>query len=283
MLNELRRDLYAQIEPQQKLGTLPEVAKRNSTNPQWIVRTDNMANLAMINLDEVDEVIVLLNEDTKLNDLKVFPKNKLRLALPTICRHVNHWKTIIDKMIVAGYKKWEIANYWGVSALPKNGIDLSFDAPIYMFNSQATQMAKEIGATRICLPVEDTLNNLQIIAKNSALPVVWEVYGDIPLFTSAACIRNNDCKNCERGEKWIKLVKNGHKYDVYSKNCQTMLFDANHYCVTTEAQMVKADFYRASFVYKKYSAKQVAEIFAKLQIFADVSNCHKGNLNGRIL
>ena len=283
VLNELRRDLYKQIEPKQKLGILPEVSKHNLTKPQWILRTDNVDNLALVDLSDVAEIIVLLNENFKVSDLSSMPKNKVRLALPAVCRKVSAWKPIIEKMLTAGYRKWEIANYWGCSVLPEKGIDLSFDAPIYMFNSQATEMAKELRAGRITLPAEDLLINLKKVAKNSALPVVWEVYGDMPLFTSAACIRDNDCKDCKRGEKWIKLEKDGHKYDVCSNDCQTMLFDAKPYCVTEEARDVAVDFYRVSFVYKKYTAEQVVDIFEKLQKFEDVSACHKGNLVGKIL
>ncbi len=283
MLNELRRNLYEKIIPAHKSGVLPLVETRVKSETKWIVKTDDVANLASLDLNDFAEIIILLNKSSQVSDFKSLPKNKVRLALPTVCRNVEVWKSLIDKMLKSGFYKWEIANYWGREVLPQSGIDLSFDAPIYMFNSQATQMAKEMGASRITLASEDIMQNLQSVAKHSALPVVWEVYGDVPLFTSAVCIRNNSCKDCHREQKWIKLNKNGHKYEVLSQDCQTMLFDANPYCVTTEAQMVKADFYRASFVYKKYSAKQVAEIFAKLQIFADVSNCHKGNLNGRIL
>ena len=283
MLNDLRRDLYSQIEPQQKSGSLPEVMNRNVAKSQWILRTDNVANLALVDLSKVAEIIVLLNENTQVSDLGALPKNKVRLALPAVCRKVSLWKEKIEKMLAAGYRKWEVANYWGCSVLPEKGIDLSFDAPIYMFNSQATQMAKELGAGRITLPAEDLLTNLQKVAKISALPVVWEIYGDMPLFTSAACIRDNACKNCNRQEKWMKLEKNGHKYDVCSKDCQTMLFDASPYCVAKEAKDVAADFYRASFVYKKYSADEVANIFEKLQKFEDVSACHTGNLFGKVL
>ena len=62
-----------------------------------------------------------------------------------------------------------------------------------------------------------------------------------------------------------------------------MLFDANPYCVAKEAKNVEADFYRASFVYKKYSADDVAAIFEKLQKFEDVSKSCKGNLLGKNL
>ena len=114
-----------------------------------------MAKIAAIAPDETDEIIYLLNEQSDVNELKKLPKNKLRLALPTVCRRVDKFKPLIETLLVQGYKKWEIGNYWGLSELPKNGIDLSFDAPLYMLNTQAMQMAKEMNAGRVTLSVED--------------------------------------------------------------------------------------------------------------------------------
>ncbi|MBE6445248.1 MAG: U32 family peptidase [Alphaproteobacteria bacterium] len=264
LLNELRRDLYENIVPTYKSGNLPVVNKRNKLEEKWIIKTDNVANLAMLDLNDFAEIIILLNKNSQVSDFKSLPKNKVRLALPAVCRNVEAWKQVINTMLEAGFCKWEIANYWGREVLPQNGIDLSFDAPIYMFNSQATQMAKEMGASRITLASEDMLANLQKMSDKSALPVVWEVYGDLPLFTSAACIRNNSCKDCNREQKWIKLNKNGHKYEVLSKDCQTMLFDEDAYCVADKIKEINADFYRVSFIYKPYKAQQVAEIWSKL-------------------
>lgn len=283
ILNDLRRDLYKQIIPQQKSGVLPKADSRISKSPLWIVRTDNLANLSLLNVDDFAEIIFLLNEKSQVSDFKSFPKNKLRLALPEVCRDVKKWKLVINKMSDAGFSKWEIANYWGWEVLPKKGVDLSFDAPIYMFNTQAMMMAKEMNASRITLPREDMQFNLQKVAENSCLPVVWEVFGDVPLFTSAVCIRNNSCKECTHAEKWIKLSKNGHRYEVCSKNCQTMLFDASPYCVVSEAKNLKVDFYRVSFVYKNYIPEQVLQIWQKITKFEDVNSNNKANFYNKVL
>jgi len=283
VLNELRRNLYMKIIPQYKRGNLPEVIKSMRNNPQWIIRTDKPKALKLLDLSDVAEVVVLLSDDFDVSKLNLLPNNKIRLALPTVCRNITLWKNLINKLCDAGFKKWEIANYWGKSVLPNKGIDLSFDAPIYMFNTQAMMMAKELGACRITLPAEDLLSNLQKTTKNSPLPVVWEIYGDNPLFTSAVCIRNNECKDCLRNEKRIEVRKNGHQYEVLSKKCQTMLFDTDAYCVAAEAKNVVADYYRVSFVYKDYTPDKVAKIWNKVHNFEDVNYIHKGNLLSKIL
>ena len=283
MLNDLRRDLYSKMIPVYKQGELPEVDEIKKSSPRWIIRTDKLETLKLLNISEIAEVIVLLDDDFEVSTLKLLPKNKVRLALPEVCRDIKKWKNLIAQLLAQGYRKWEVANYWGCSVLPENGIDLSFDAPLYMFNTQAMMMAKELKATRVTLPREDIQFNLQKIAKKSCLPVVWEVFGDVPLFTSAACIRNNSCKECKRDEKWINLNKNGHKYEVRSKKCQTMLFDANPYCVVSEAESIEADFYRVSFVYKNYTPEQVLQIWQKITRFEDVNSNNKANFYNKVL
>lgn len=70
-------------------------------------------------------------------------------------------------MLSAGYKKWEIGNYWGLEVLPENGIDLSFDYPLYVLNTQAAAMAGEMGAARVTLSPEDVLRNMKSMAAAS--------------------------------------------------------------------------------------------------------------------
>lgn len=77
---------------------------------------------------------------------------------------------MIAKLLGQGYKKWEIGNYWGLQVLPRNGIDLSFDASLYMMNTQAVQEAKSAGAGRVTLALEDTPFNWQNVALSAALP-----------------------------------------------------------------------------------------------------------------
>lgn len=207
---------------------------------KWVIKTDSLAKIAAIAPDETDEIIYLLNEQSDVNELKKLPKNKLRLALPTVCRRVDKFKPLIETLLAQGYKKWEIGNYWGLSVLPKNGIDLSFDAPLYMLNTQAMQMAKEMNAGRVTLSVEDQLDNLSLIAAQAPLPVTMVVYQDAALFTSAACIRSNACKDCPRGEKWLKLEKDGQKYQALSKDCQTDAVCRQPLCFAPEAVEIKA-------------------------------------------
>ena len=283
MLNELRRQLYAQIIVEHKTGVLPSVEKIvRKTAAKWIIKTDDWIKISAIDLNDVDEIVYLLNEKTNAGDLKKLPKNKLRLALPAVCRRTDDFKPLINSLLSMGYKKWEIGNYWGLSVLPERGIDLSFDTSLYVMNTQAMALAREMGASRVALSVEDEFDNLKNLVKEASLPVTLVVYQDPALFTSAACIRTNACKDCPRGEKWLSLAKDGQKYLALSKDCQTMLFAEQALCYAAEAAEIHADYYRADFIYKPYQAEQVLQIWEKLRKFEDVANIRKGNMHRRL-
>lgn len=283
MLNELRRQLYAGIPEIVSERQLPKVCgRRDRPAARWIVRTDRAEVLSGIDFDKVAEVVFVLSPEIEAGSWKGVPKNKLRFALPAVCRQVKRFIPLIEKLLGQGYRKWEIGNCWGLAVLPDRGIDLSFDSPLYMLNSQAIAEARQAGASRITLSAEDCLENWQRLAENSPLPVVLPVYQDAPLFTSAACIRSNPCKVCPRGGKWIGLSRNGQQYEVLSKDCQTMLFAAEPLCFGAEAKDVAADFYRADFMYKTYSAEQVREILSVLMSGKDTASARKGNLKRRI-
>ncbi|MBR1948895.1 MAG: U32 family peptidase, partial [Alphaproteobacteria bacterium] len=254
MLNDLRRKLYEQIVIEDDNVVLSDIEPRVWPKKQgWIVKVDDIKKTSLLDFDMLDEVILLISPQTKISDVMKLPKNKVRIALPTVCRKPKDFEEIIAKLIDGGFKKWEIGNYWGLSVLPLKKIDLSFDNMIYMFNTQAVQMAKDMHISRVTLAVEDTLSNMENLALNSPLPVVLVIYQDVVLFTSAVCIRDNLCKDCSQKPLWLSLEKDGQKYEALSKDCQLMMFNQKSFCIAKEAKNIKADFYRVDFVYKNYS------------------------------
>ena len=283
LLNDLRRRLYAQIKIENKYGILPvlcDVVKHSPT--QWIVKTDDVSCLSQLDFSELAELVILLNPQMKIDVLKGLPKNKVRLALPAVCRNPESFRQLIISCLGAGYKKWEIANYWGLSVLPEKGIDLSFDMPLYMLNSQAIKTAKELGVSRITFSVEDTESNLMILNQNSVLPTTLVVYQDTPLFISANCIRSHSCSQCDHADKWFNMKKDGVSYLGLSSHCQFMLFNQKAFSISEVAQKIHPDFYRADFCYKKYSAQQVAELMQKLRCFEVLKNTVSANVERNI-
>ena len=279
LLNTLRRDLYAKITPEIHTTSIPVIDEPyRFTKSGWIIRTDRVECLSQINIHQVDEIIILLSPDFQIARLKDFPKNKIRFALPAVERCPIRYTNIIHKLLDGGYKKWEIGNWWGLSILPKTGIDISFDYTIYTLNTQAIQEAKEHNISRITLSVEDCLENMQIIAAKSPLPIVMPIFQDVPLFTSSVCLRRHSCQSCSREEKWFSFYHKGNQYSALSKDCQTMLFNQKSLCYAAEAPKVSSAFYRVDFVYKDYSPEAAAAIWNKVHSFEDIEEKIKGNL-----
>lgn len=285
ILNELRRGLYDKIIIENKKGNLPDAGQGRVRNvpPQWVIKTDDLNCLAAIDINEVDEIVWQLNLDSHLEDIRKLPKNKVRISLPAVCRHPKKFLPLIEALSAQGYKKWEIGNYWGKTVLPETGIDLSFDASLYMMNTQAIAMAKEMGASKVTGAIEDTLPNLLKINEKSSLPLGLVIYQDVPLFTSANCIRSNSCKDCLRGETWFNLERGDKKYRALSKDCQIMLFAEKPFCMAAEARLIETDFYRVDFCYKKYTVAKAAEIWECIRCFKDITSAEKGNLARNML
>ena len=280
ILNDLRRKLYEQIEIKKQSGSLPAVETTKHDFKGIIIKTDRPERLP--DLSDVAEIIVALSPKTDLTALQKLPKNKVRLALPAICRNPSTFADVIQKALNAGYKKWEIGNVWALEMLPQKGIDLTFDNSIYTMNTQAVQMAKQMGAKRVTLSFEDTLENLSDLASKSALPVVLTAYSNVPLFISANCIRPHDCKHCSGGIQWFKLKKDNQEYDALSEPCQTMVFNKRAFYTGKDFKQINPDYLRIDFMYKDYTTEQMANILNAVREGKNLPNTYNGNLQRRI-
>ncbi len=279
VLNDVRRALYDKIVIEPTVSKLPETTvTEHALSPKVIVKTDDIALISGVDSNAFDEIIVVLNPDTDETLLRALPKNKVRVALPTVCRNPKIFEKQIQSLLGLGYKKWEIGNMWAKGVLPETGIDLSFDAAIHMMNPQAVQMAKEIGATRVTLSPEDTMENMKELVKAAALPVVLPVYTDPVLFVSANCVRSHACKDCSRQPKVSRISAKGQTYVVMSKNCQTTVYADKPLSFIGEVEDIRPDYIRIDFVGKTYSAEQVKQIVGAVLKGQEVPGAMKGNL-----
>ena len=279
LLNDIRRSLYEQITIDPMQRALPEVTPgRHAQTPGVIVKTDDVACLASLDLSNIDEVIVVLSLNGNDAALRQLPKNKVRLALPTVCRRPAVFEKRIHALLAQGYKKWEIGNVWGLSVLPRKGIDLSFDASLYMMNPQAVEMAKEMGAARVTFSAEDTLENMKLLAQSASLPMVLPVYTDPPLFISANCVRENMCQACDHQPKQSYIHAHGQTYLILSQDCQTTVYADKPLSFIEEARDIHPDFVRADFVGKTYTPARVREIMTAVLSGQSLPGAMKGNL-----
>ena len=280
-LNNLRRDLYNEIIVDEKHGILPPTTTHKHMEPKWLLKTDDLKKIAKLNTEDFVEIIMQVDPNFDLETLKKLPKNKVRLALPTVVREPETYQAVIQKALTGGYHKWEIGNWWGLEMLPQKGIDLTFDVPFYMLNRESTQFAKELGASRGTLSVEDTLENMQAVAKDSALPMTLIVYQDVPLFTSANCIKNA-CKTCDKSACVLPLKNGGQTYFAVIKNCQLTLYSEHAFYVGVERDEVVADFYRVDFVNRPYTSEKVKELWLKIKAGEKIQGTMSGNLHKSI-
>ncbi|MBP5343746.1 MAG: U32 family peptidase [Alphaproteobacteria bacterium] len=261
LLNQLRRSLLEKLTPSVKHGLLPPLGSIIAhTPPKWIIKTDCIDNLSTLDLDQFEEITICVTPNLKPEDLHPLPKKKVRLALPTIARNVLAYRLTVKKLLDAGYKKWEIGNYWGLQVLPTTGIDLTFDAPLYMMNTQSISMAKEIGAKRVTLSVEGTEQNSLQIALKSPLPTTLVVYQDIPLFISSNCPFPTDCTQCAGQSRHEILIKGKQKYHVTTKACETTVYADTPFALSGHYTKIPANFYRMDFVGRQYTAEQVTDL-----------------------
>ena len=280
LINALRRGLYEKINPIYKEGHLSSLQKPLKNNKtSFIIKTDNLKNLSLLDLQKFDEIIYLINENPDFDTLQNLPQNKIRIALPAVCRNTGVLMPAIKKFVDLGYSKWEVSNYWGLQVISAQKYDVSFAPFIYTLNTEAALMAQKIGAKRISFALEDTAENIQNLQKLSPLPTSLIVYQDVPLFTSAVCIRKNDCKNCIGGAKWFSLKKDGHIFEALSVPCQTMLFDKSPLCLASVAKEINASYYQMDFCFNSYTPEQIKEITDKLILFENVFPSHQGNFS----
>lgn len=275
MLNELRRDLYSKIRIEQQHIELPEIygSKRRDDKHRFVIKVDDLEYLNLLNLGNFAEIVYLINPHSDIKGLTKLPKNKVRIALPAVCRRPALFADVIAKLLDGGYNKWEVANWWALEVLPIEKLDISFASSLYMLNTQAMSMAAQIGASSVTLSLEDNKVNICNIAEKSKIDTRIVIYKDIPLFTSVGCIRSNDCAHCNQQSKWFDIERDGHKFKALSEHCQMMVFDDKPFCIAEQVQDIAADYLVMDFTYCRYNSKLVEDISNKLLKFNNVSDC----------
>ena len=278
--NEYRRLFYSFLKPNYKKGMLSKLPlPQQPQKTGFAIKTDNLSCLKELDLSKFEEIIYLISESSDLEPLSDFRQEKIRIALPYVLRNPSKIKNQIISLINKGYKKWEVSNFWALEILKNHTLDIRFGSFLYTLNTQALLCAKEMGASSITFSMEDTLLNIKKLANLSFLPTTFVIYQDVPLFTSAVCIKKTDCKNCLKQKEWFELKLNKNTYEALSVPCQTMLFKKEPLCTASIAREVPAFLYQMDFCYKTYLPKEVLQITNQLMKFEDLTPSYQGNLN----
>lgn len=293
VLNELRRLLYAELEPEKIKRDLPPVnfktpqqpgqiqnsatvPNTSPKTPKWLIKTDDIQNVSQIDLATCDEISILINPAFDIKTLAALPKEKVRISLPPVIRQTQAMQRVIDALSAQGFNKFEIANLSGLMMMPQNA-DISFDSFIPVLNSQSLASCFELGATRVTLSPEDTLDNLKKLTTLDENIVVC-LYQNPALFISANCVRQNDCRACNRKTLHAQISNGKNKYELISENCETVVVPQTPLCWSDETSTINAAAYRVDFCHKKYTPTMAHQIFETVRAGKKVKNTSLFNL-----
>ena len=278
VLNELRRQLYSQIEITPVRLNLPQLSQMKKANnlPKWIIKTDDITTLTEINFDTCDEIWVVMDIDFDMTTLSSLPKDKVRLCLPPIIRQSNKMQKLINTLWQMGYHTYAIGNLSGLTLLPDTA-DIAFDSQLSCLNTQAISQCFELGAQNVFVSPEDTLENIQkLTSLSDKIGVI--LYTDVPVFLSANCVRENDCANCNQ-KPWYADLSNGKgRFELISKNCQTTVVPREALCWTGEITQINASIYRVDFCHKHYDSLTAKRIWDTVRSGKDIKGTTKFNL-----
>ena len=73
----------------------------------------------------------------------------------------------------------------------------------------------------------------------------------------------------------MRLTRGGQIYHVWTKDCQTTVFNDKPFYIGAERGKVSTDFYRIDFINRPYTPREVAEIIKKVKAsenIPDMSN-----------
>jgi len=218
LLNDLRRQLVAVLESDvaknEVTPVLPEV-KAFGMTPKEQCREINILELNLHSLVEN------FNKDELENGW---------FSLPQICRNTIKLAEVVRIFYDAGVRHFVAENYYAFEMLKSyKDIKIGAGSFLYVMNRMAAAELKKMGACFATLALESSEKNMAQTVQTSPLPLVQILSCYPPLFTSAVCIRRNDCAHCSREEKHWNLKSGGKEYFAVSKDCQLQLFAKQKY------------------------------------------------------
>ena len=281
VLNDVRRCLYNRLAQvlkeksvEQKISEKEKILKQEScpftqvkSEESFSVKTDDEVFFKAIRENSdlpIDECVFLLSP---LTDLSLFDlKDNVRFALPAVARQweMQSLKQKIDALIMRGFKKFEIANVWGLNALKNRQVDFSCDWPVYVANLSAARAVLEAGASYFIVSPE--MPEPEKLFKAFPNQAVGIIYQDPPLFVSESCpyaALEGKCRQCGKNHSENIASRYGSFVSVM-KNCRHFLLGEYPRIKKTEMIKAGAKFMRAEFLYRFEKYEQRMNVLRKL-------------------
>jgi len=320
-LNQLRRQLSADLEgalthalADRTARVQAEVCRFPTGSPkagtfQWSVKVDRISYVDEFETEDwsaVDELIVDIARDhpaqliQKLEQAAmVVGKERIRLALPALTRkwEEHGLRLKLEKLLAAGWNKWEAANlsawsYLGLDPMSGEGsMDLATDWSVYVLNRTAARQLVDMGVRRFVLSPEDGLANMRSLLAEFGPQAVVIVYQDTPLFVAESCAYANLIGGCPgkancRFESMEMVSSHGERVTALDYHCRTIVLNQGPFCLSThltDLAAAGAVSLRADFVYRSYEPKQVRRIWRALRAGRRLPGGHAANLHRGVL
>ena len=216
-----------------------------------------------------DELILDLEtiSDDEIFSLEI-PRDKIRLALPTIIRAGE--MPAIRKRVAAfhsvGFNKWQGGNLAAFELVP-HGADLAADWPLYAWNTRAVKQLLALGCTSFALSPELSLDKMIALLEqfpDTATVILWQ---DTPLMISEACPISAvaKCGHCHKNESGVSLSprKRGDDVIVYSRACRNTVTNSTPFDLRRDFDTLHAAGcrrWRYDFRYRRYTSDEAAKI-----------------------
>lgn len=239
VLNDLRRRLYERAaaaltaeKDRDRAARKEKILRREALTPSketartaYIVKTDDALLAAELMKEPVAEVVFELGVRTDAAFFDGFDREKIRFALPAVARawETEKLKRTARGLMEKGFKKFEIANVWGLDALKGTAVDVTFDWQLYVANSSSARMASELGASGFAVSPE-TPDPAALFAAFPDMAAAV-VYQDVALFTSENCpyaALRGKCQNCG-GNRQEKMTSRYGGFVSVMKDCRHFL------------------------------------------------------------
>ena len=236
----------------------------------------------------------------------------VRLAFPTVIRAwdeplLERWfrsasaSGLLSGVEMGNLGVMDLLNRWDISggktsdsAEPRRDF-LSSDFTAYALNHVAVRELADLGVGRVCLSLEDDLENLRQSLQNwptngGALPEVI-LYKDTPLFIAESCsltALHNGCptaKVCGYRDLEIENSR-GERFIVAHESCKSIVYGKKAYALSGQRRLLMglgvADF-RVDFLTRRYSDESVAAILSAVADDAKIPETHSANFHGKLL
>ncbi len=218
ILNDLRRRLIEKLDKEQTLEeiVLPAVKKQKLPRGHEPIE---------IHIREID---LSLTPECNVN---ATPEMAMTwFLLPLVCRQTKKLKEIVRELYENGVRRFVVNNYYGFELLKEYAdVQIAAGSFLYVMNKYAAAALKDIGVRWATLALESSAENMRSVVMSAPVLMAQVTSCFPPLFTSAVCVRQNDCKHCDHKLYQFPMRQNGREYRVVCKDCGVQVFASTPY------------------------------------------------------